>query len=170
MKFMKWAFGAALALALSAAAIAANLPQVPSSASFSDPSQIVGTLNQWSLYLSGQPNAMGTPATAGNFGLGTYCTASGATPQTCNGSRGQVSFTNVTAAGNTNATAQVINNSMVTAASACTVTLQVAGAGGSGPVVTSAVPGAGTLTVVISNATATTTGSFTPTLAFQCFN
>lgn len=83
----------------------------------------------------------------------TICTASGATPQTCNGQRGIVTTGTLATATLTDASF-VINNSSVTASSLVAVTDE----GYSGtlvtnglPVLTTAVPGSGTITVHITN-------------------
>lgn len=174
MKLIRKTLGAAFVLALSTVlAFAGGVPSVPVNPTFSDPSQIIGTLNALIQNLNGQfPNPM-TPTApaqgpASMVSLGAFCTASGATPQTCNGQRGTVTFTGVTAAANTNATAQVINNSFVNANNACQVTLNTAGAANSGPVVSSVVAGTGTITITLTNATATTTGAFSPQFTFNC--
>lgn|SRR5215472_7386139 len=166
LKKVAIAFG--LFLGAFAVSWAVNIPLVPSSSPFSEPSQIVGTLNTLINTLQGQPTAINNNAPA-IVSIGSFCTANGATPQTCNGQRGAVTFTGVTAAANTNATAQVVSNSLVTAASSCNVTLQTAGAANSGPVISSVVPTAGTLTITLTNATATSTGSFNPVFNFNCF-
>lgn len=85
---------------------------------------------------------------------GTTCSASGATPQTCNGTRGFVTTNSLATAATTNA-AYVINDSSVNAGSL----IQCENLGYSGTIVTngipvfiSCVPGAGTITVNITNA------------------
>lgn len=84
---------------------------------------------------------------------GSLCNASGVSPQTCNGTRGSVTTGTLTTAAATNAT-YVINNSLVTAASivicdalAYSGTLVTNGY----PMVMVCTPGAGTITVNITN-------------------
>jgi len=84
---------------------------------------------------------------------GVACTASGATPQTCNGTRGVVTTNSLSTAAATNAV-YVINNNLVTAASnigcqtqAYSGTLVTNGY----PTILSCVPGPGTITVNITN-------------------
>jgi hypothetical protein len=156
-------FVGALVLAWSA-----NIPLIPSTPAFNEPSQIVGTLNTFINTLQGQPTAINnnTPAVVS---FGTYCTASGATPQTCNGQRGTATFTGVTVAAVSTGNV-VINNNLVTAASSCQVTITADNsAAGSFPYPRSVVTGAGTITVAISNAAAaTTTGASSFGVAFNC--
>jgi hypothetical protein len=158
-------FTAALAATavVAGAVLAAPLPSVPNNGPVNP---VVS--NDLNLLINQLNGFTGYSGTAQIVTLGQGCSASGATPQTCNGQQGQVSFTGVTAAANTNAAVQTINNSFVTTASKCLVTLQTAGAASSGPVVSSVVPGAGTLAITLTNATATSTGSFTPQFAFYC--
>lgn len=167
--FKQLAYRAALGFALIAGAViglAAPIPFVPSTAPFNEPNQEVATLNALINQLNGQTSY----APAQLISIGQFCAnTAGATPQTCNGQRGIASFTGVTAAGNANSAAQVINNSFLTAASNCQVNINgTTAAGASGPVVSTAIPGAGTLTVIISNTTATTTGASTFNLGFNC--
>lgn len=175
MKLLCKTLGAACALALTASlAFAGGVPSVPVNPNFSDPSQIIGTLNALIQNLNGQfPNPM-TPVApaqgpAGIVSLGAFCTASGATPQTCNGQRGLVSFTGVTVAGVATG-AVVINNSFVNANNNCQASIiSDNSAAGSFPYIRSVVPTTGVLTVNISNAAAaTSTGSSTFGISFNC--
>lgn len=105
-----------------------------------DPGNIVGTLNT----IIGQLN-------------GVQCVASGATPQTCNGTRGVVTTNSLSTAAVTNA-AFVINNSAVTATAVmnCNLTAYSGTLVTNGvPVILTCVPGAGIITVNIYNAGAT---------------
>lgn len=100
------------------------------------------------------------------------CTASGSTPQTCNGFQGIATTNSLTTAAVTNA-AYVINNSSVVAASR--VTCQILGYSGTPvtngiPVILSCVPGAGTITVNITNAHAANAMSGTVALGFVVYN
>lgn len=129
---------------------------------------IVNDLNLLINQLNGFAGYSGTPQIVS---IGANCNASGATPQTCNGGRGQVTFTGVTVAAVSTA-AVVINDSLVTTASACLVSVQsTTAAAGSFPYVNQIVPTAGVLTVTLANAAAaTSTGSSTFVLNFQCIN
>lgn len=116
------------------------------------------------------------PATAmiksqGNS-FGPTCTATGASPQTCNALRGTVTTGTLTTAAVTNA-AYTINNSTVTTSSivmckdlAYSGTLVTNGE----PVIMSCVPGAGTITVNITNVHATAAMNGTVKIGFIVFN
>lgn len=104
--------------------------------------------------------------------LGGFATANGASPQTANGQRGIVTTGTLTAAALTDTT-YVINNSSVTAASLIQCTNQ----GYSGtmvtngiPVITSCVPGAGTITVHITNVHAANALAGTMQIGFTVLN
>jgi len=108
----------------------------------------------------------------GTAALSPKCTVTGATPQTCNGVSGVVTTGTLTTAAVTNA-AYVINNSSVTAASViqCTDqgysgTLFTAGI----PELITCVPGAGTITVNISNTHATNALSDSVKIGFRVVN
>src|SRR5882724_8107454 len=75
-------------------AAAATIPNLPSTSQYSEPSQIVGTINALIQQLNGQTGyATATPI----VGLGSFCTNTpgGASPQICNGGRGAVLFTGI---------------------------------------------------------------------------
>lgn len=98
-------------------------------------------------------NAVGVLNTLASQINGVVCNASGASPQTCNGTRGSVVTGTLTTAAATNAT-YVINNSLVNASSIviCDVlaysgTLVTNGY----PMVMVCTPAAGTITVNITN-------------------
>lgn len=100
------------------------------------------------------------------------CTASGATPQTCNGPSGAVTTASLSTAAATNA-AYVINNSAVTAASRVHCTVM----GYSGTLVTNGypqiitcVPTAGVITANITNTHAANALSGTVAIAFTVSN
>ncbi len=125
-----------------------------------------------------QPSAAGkfaTMATVQSFMFltaGTQCTASGATPQTCNGQRGVVTTNSLSTAAATDAS-YVINNSSVTASSQVQCTDQ----GYSGtlvtngyPVIMTCVPGSGTITVHITNTHAANALSGTVKVGFSVLN
>jgi hypothetical protein len=148
-------------------AIGATIPLVPSTSQYSEPSQIVGALNALVQQLNGQAGY----APAQVVALGSYGIISGATPQTLNTQRGIVSFTGVTIAGVSSA-ALVMNNSLVAANSACVASVvSDNSAAASFPYIRSVVPTAGVLTINMSNAAAaTSTGSSTFGIAFNCIN
>jgi len=128
-----------------------------------EPSQILACANT----IINTLNGVGTTAP---ITLGTSGTVSGASPLTLNTQSGIAQFTGVTVAGNANSGNLVLNNSFVSAASRCLVTIDTTtAAGGSGPAVRAAQPTAGVLTITLTNATATTTGASSFDLAFYCF-
>lgn len=116
-----------------------------------DPANIISTLNTVIGQLNGAP-----------------CVASGATPQTCNGTRGLVTTNSLSTAAVTNA-AFVINDSIVTAGTfvSCNLTAYSGTLVTNGvPVILTCVPGAGTITVNIYNAGATNALSGTLNISF----
>lgn len=147
----------------------ANIPSVPITPNFSEPSQIVNTINTLVQSLQGGVNQI-TP-TVGNYGIGAFCTnAAGASPQTCNGQRGAVAFTGlgVTTTGTVMTT--VINDTNITAGSQCSTWWSTAFTAGSAVTVATMVPAAGTLTVISVNAGTTANAVTTGTLGFDCIN
>ena len=139
------------------------------------------------------PGATGTGVTIANGGAGsdananinvkgsgtgivalgqTICTASGATPQTCNGQRGIATTNSLSTAAATDAS-YVINNSSVTSSSLVACTLN----GYSGtfstngnPVIEACTPGSGTITVQFRNVNAANALSGTLALGFVVLN
>lgn len=125
---------AAVACALTSGAFAAGVTPITGAV---DIGGITGVLNN----IIGQIN-------------GVQCVASGATPQTCNGTRGVVTTNTLSTAAVTNA-AFVINNSLVTTNSVmnCNLTAYSGTLVTNGvPVILTCVPGASTITVNIYNA------------------
>src|SRR5260370_4568763 len=108
------------ALFAGAIAVGGGIPNVPSSPTFNEPSQIVSTFNAFVGQLNGLNNTNGGYAAASNNtpSIGSFCTASGATPQVCNGNRGAVSFTGTTVAADAAVTV-TITNSTITTVSNC---------------------------------------------------
>lgn len=151
-------------------AMGASLPLIPSTSQYSEPSQIVGTINALIQQLNGQA---GYAAANSTVSIGSFCTnaAAGATPQVCNGQRGAVSFTGLTgiAATSTNVTL-VITNSNVSANSICSAVWTTAFTAGSAVTVATVVPTAGSLSIVAPNAGTTTNAVTTGTLGFNCYN
>lgn len=149
-----------------AIALGANLPLVPSSPTYSEASQIVGTLNALIQQLNG---AAGYSGTSQIVSLGSFCTnaTAGATPQVCNGQRGQVAFTGITVTTAASVQTLVITNSSITTTTQCTGAFITAFTAASAVLPATFVPTAGSLSVVIVSAggtNAVTTG----TLAFNC--
>lgn len=152
-----------------------GVPLIPSSPTFSEPSQIVGTLNTFINQLNG--NALGSGGyaaqPAGIISIGSFCQpAAGASPLTCNATRGVAAFTGVATIADGATVSVVINNSLVTAANACQAWIAVDGsAGASAPFVRSTVTGTGTITVALSNASATATGAAAAySIGFSCIS
>ena len=161
------AFAATL---MASAAHAGGLPLMPSSPTYSEPSQIVGTMNALIQQLNGQTGYATQPNSI--VSLGTFCTASGATPQTCNGSRGVVTTATLTTAA-VAAANYVINDSLITAANACRATVTAY----SGTFHTNGIPyvatvttGTGTITVSLGNVDATNALNGTVGMTFDCIN
>lgn len=173
--FLKAGLLLAALVASQVAALAGGLPSVPSTAQFNEPSQIVSTLNAIINQLNGNAaGAGGYAAQPGNIvSLGSFCTngAGGATPQTCTGMRGLVTFTGVTIAAVTNG-ALVITDTLLTANNTCRAWIvSDNSAAASFPYVRSAVTTTNTLTVNIGNAAAaTSTGASTFGIGFDCNN
>jgi hypothetical protein len=165
---MKRFYTGLLVLAFSAGlSFAANLPLMPSTPTFSEASQIVGTINALVSQLNGLPGYSGTSQLVS---LGSSCanTTAGASPQVCNGQRGQVAYTTlgVTTTGSVMTT--VVTDSAILATSQCTANWITAFTAGSGVTVATAVATAGSLSVISVNAGTTANAVTTGTLAFNC--
>lgn len=148
-----------------AIALAANVPLVPVSPTYSEASQIIGTLNA----LVNQLNGAAGYGPAQIISLGQFCTngTAGASPQVCNGQRGQVLFTGLTITTAASVQTLVITDSAITATTQCTGAFITAFTAGSAVLPATFVPTAGSLSIVIVSAggtNAVTTG----TLAFNC--
>ena len=150
------------------AAMGAGIPLLPSSPTYSEPSQIQATINAVIQMLNGN----GTYATApAIISLGTQCQGTaGASPVTCNGQRGFVPFTGITVAATGTNQTLTITNSSIAANSLCHVQPTTAFTAGSAVTVATVVPAAGSLAVVLVNAGTTTNAVTTGTLGFTCFN
>lgn len=156
-------------IASAAVAFGAGLPLMPSTGQYSEPSQIVGTMNALIQQLNGQTGyATATPV----IGFGSYCTntTGGASPQICNGQRGAVLFTGITVAATGTTQTIVVTDSSIAANSVCMTNLITAFTAGSGVVLATATPSAGSLSVVLVNAGTTTNAVTTGTLGFNCVN
>jgi hypothetical protein len=159
-----------LVVLVSATAFAGGVPPIPPNPTYSEPSQIIATLNALINQLNG--NALGTGGYAAQPGgvvsLGSFCTASGATPQTCNASRGVVTTNSLATAAST-AAAFVINDSLVTAQSACGASIGNTTSTGT-PTIASVVTGAGTITVLVANVATAAALNNTVNIVFNCIN
>ena len=146
---------------------ATTMPLVPSTGQYSEPSQIVGTMNALVQQLNG--NVGYAPAQV--MPIGSYGTISGATPQILNTQRGIVSFTGVATLATGAVTTVTLTNSLVTASSACFAQVQSGGAAGSGPYISTVTPTAGSLAMILANGGTTATGAAaTFAIGFNCVN
>ena len=148
----------------------AALPLLPSTATYSEPSQIVGTINALINQLNGQTGyAPAQIVTTGSFAVGT---AASPGPVTVNASRGIATYTATPTIADGASLAVTISDSLVTASSMCMAQIVVDGtAAGSAPFIRSVTPSAGTLTITISNGSPTATGATTTNgIGFACFN
>jgi hypothetical protein len=162
------AFVFGLGLGQLAPAHAGGVPIVPSSPQFNEPSQIVSTLNAFINQLNGNPLGSGGYAAQPNgiVSLGSFCTASGSTPQTCNAMRGIVTTNSLATAASSSANF-VINNSLITAANACVVGVGNTSSTGT-PAIAQVVTGAGTITISLANVNTATAFNNTINLNFTC--
>jgi hypothetical protein len=155
----------AAVLASAAIAFSASLPNVPSTGQYTEASQIVATLNALVQQLNG--NVGYAPAQV--VSLGSFATASGATPVTLAAQRGIVSFTGVATLTTGSVTTLTMTNSTITAASQCLTQVQSGGAAGSAPYVSTATPTAGSLAMILANGGTTATGAAqTFAISFNC--
>lgn len=155
-------------VATAAIGVAGTIPLLPSSPTYSEPSQIQATINAVISMLNGAGSYATAPAT---ISIGTSCqNTAGASPQICNGQRGLAAFTGITVAATGTNQVLTITNSAVTAASVCHVQPVTAFTAGSGVAVATVVPTAGSLAVTLVNAGTTTNAVTTGTLGFYCFS
>jgi hypothetical protein len=166
---MRKLLAALVAVLFSAGAFAAGLPLLPSSPTYSEASQIVGTINALIQQLNGQQGyAAATPV----LGIGQFCTntTGGASPQICNGQRGAVLFTGITvAAPNTNQTL-TITDSSIAANSICQANFITAFTAATTITIGQIVPTAGSLAVSVGNSGSGTNAVTTGTIGFNCVN
>ena len=170
MRKIVFAVLAALGLVYAGAAFAGGVPLIPSTSQFSEPSQIISTLNTLIRALNGQ--ATGITSAPGNVSLGKFCRGSSATTAvTCNGARGILSLTNAGTIASGNYTDFTVTNTNVTAGSACVVQVMDGNNDtGSAPAVSQAVPTANTLSFRVFNGSSVATGAAKAyTVGFQCF-
>lgn len=163
------------ALAAPIEALAGGVPQLPSTPQYSEGSQIVPTINALINQLNGNPSGQGGYAAQPNsaVSLGTFQTGSVASPGplvlTTYAQRGVATFTAATVAGNANLSVSITNPG-ITTASVCFAGITNNPTAGAGPTVSSVTPTANTLTIQLTNATATTTGSVSLNVAWKCEN
>ncbi len=158
-----------LTVVLAGFALAGGVPAVPSNPTWNEPSQLLNTLNTFIRTLNGVPTDMGSVAVPS---LGSYCTGSGAASAavTCNGTRGQVTFTSV---GNLAPGAVVtvtVKNSAVNAPSACSgQIISNGGTAGSAPYVSTISIAGQTMSLLLGNGATQGTGTATLVIGFNCF-
>ena len=164
-----------LAFLLSVPAFAGGVPPLPATSQYSEPSQIVATLNALINQLNGNGTGVGGYATVPNgaVSLGVPCSGTSATLTTvCNGQRGTLVFTGtpltVTTTGTT--MTMVITNSAITTQSLCSGNFVTAFTAGSAVIPATFVPTAGSLSVVAVNAGTTANAVAAGTFAFNCYN
>lgn len=145
-----------------------GVPYIPSTAPFSEPNQEVATFNAFIQMLNGIPNALAPANTTVSVGAFCQNAAAGGTPQVCNGQRGAVAFTGLTVAATGTNQAIVITDSFITTASVCSGAFVTAFTAGSAVVPATFTPTAGSLSVIIANAGATTNAVTTGTFGFNC--
>ncbi len=164
---------ALLAFLLATPVLAGGIPQIPSSPTYSEPSQIVPTLNAFINQLNGNALGVGGYAAQPNnaVSLGSLCQpAAGGSPLTCNGQRMIAAFTGITVGVTDTLQTLTITNSSITTASACNANWNTAFTAGSALMVSTIVPSAGSLAILVTNTAATTNVVTTGTLAVNCFN
>ena len=168
-KLLSFFAGAALAVFTAGFAFAGGIPLIPSTSQWSEPSQIINTLNTFIRMLNGQATDMNDAP--GNLSIGKFCAGSSATTAvTCSGSRGILTLSNASTLATGAVTNFVLTNTSVNASSACVFQVLTGGAAGSGPTIAQAVPTANTVTFRLVNAGTTATGAAaTFTIGFQCF-
>ena len=145
-----------------------GVPNMLPSPTFSEPSQIVGTINTVINQLNG--NAGYAPAQL--VSLGSFGTASSGSPVTLNTQRGVATFTGVGTIADGATVTVTLTNSLISAASVCNANITADGsAGASAPYIRSLVPTAGSLAIALSNGSATATGAAaTYGIGFNCVN
>jgi len=151
-----------------------GVPPLPVSPTYSEASQIIGTLNAIINQLNGNASGAGGYAAqpGGVVSLGSYCTVSGAVGTlVCTGQRGSISYTSgVTIAGTGSTQTFTTTVAGLTTASNCQAWFGSAFTAGSGVGVATATPTTNTLTVVGVNAGTTSNAVTTATLNFNCIN
>jgi hypothetical protein len=169
-KLLSFLAGAALAVFTASLALAGGLPTIPPTSRWSEPSQLLNTLNTFIRTLNGESTAINSAS--GNWSLGHPCTASSATTAvTCNGARGVLTLTGIPELQWGASSDVTLTNTNVDASSACTAqVLSSTGATGSALTVATAIPTQNTLTIRLVNGGSISTGSGKAyTVGFQCF-
>ena len=142
--------------------VAANLPNIPSTAQFAEANQIVGTLNALISQLNGGTGYSGTSQIVS---LGVGCTGTSVTSTVvCSGQRGVATVTGQTLAAATNFPV-TITNTATSANNVCTASPGVSPAAGVGPSIVAVTPAAGSMTVTFFS---TAGGAQTLTTNFIC--
>ncbi len=174
----KFLLGAALfvgAILGSAIGFGGGVPFLPSTSQYSEPSQIVGTMNAFINQLNG--NALGAGGYAaqanGVVSFGQFCSATTTTTtDVCAGQRGLAAYTAQATIAAGGVVTETITDATVTANSVCPASIIAQTVAASSEVTVASVTAtAGSLAVVVQNPTATATGATGAwTVAFNCIN
>lgn len=157
------------------AALAGGVPNIPTTPQYSDPSQVLATINA----LINQLNGTQAYAPVAPIGLGPTCAVTSltvGTPQTCNGTRGTITTGTMTTAALADQNLQ-INSIYINANSACVANIM----NNSGtfstngiPIVYATLPGGsvgnGNLQIFIGNVSTTNALNGTLAIGFYCYN
>ncbi len=166
---MRKILAALVAVLFSAGAFAATIPNLPSTSQYSEPSQIVGTINALIQQLNGQTGY----APAQIVPVGSFCSATTATTtDVCSGQRGTAGYTAQATIAAGGVVTETITNTLVTTSSVCMAAMVAQTVAASSEVtIASVTPTAGSLAVIVQNPTATATGATGSwTIAFNCIN
>src|SRR4029453_15015649 len=150
-------------------AVGAVIPNLPSTSQYSEPSQIIATINTLIQQLNGQAGY----APAQLIGLGSYGTGSAASPGpvVIPAQRGIATFTSVGTLVTGAVVTLTITDTLVAANSACSAQVISGGAAGSAPYVSTVTPTAGSLALILANGGTTATGAAqTFNIGFNCYN
>lgn len=157
------------AFLVSSAVLAGGISNMPSTAPFNEPSQEIASFNAFIQYLNGQPGVFtpggGVPSLAS---LGSFATAAGGSPQTCNAQRCSWAVTGITVTTTGSTQTLVLNNSVILAASLCRAHFASAFTAGSAVIPATVTASAGSLSIVIVNAGTTSNAVTTGTLLTNC--
>lgn len=155
------------------ASLAGGVPNIPTTPQYSDPSQVLATINT----LINQLNGVPAYAPVTSLGLGQACSASGVTPGTpvtCNGQRGILTTATMTTAA-LSSQSLLINSNTVNLNSLCVAnltnysgTFSTAGIPIVYALVTSSV--AGQIQLFIGNVSTANALSGVLTIGFYCYN
>ena len=150
-------------------AFAAGLPLLPSSPTYSEASQIVGTINALIQQLNGQTGY----APAAIVGVGSIGAGSAASPGpvVIPAQRGVATFTAVGTLVTGAVVTLTITDTLVAANSICFGQVISGGAAGSAPYISTVTPTAGSLALILANGGTTATGAAqTFLIGFNCVN